>query len=70
VTIPNLDTIPIHDIHRPSGSDLGKDNNQDIQMIPSEAFQPAAIRLANEDSDGSLAHQIVIAQNKYSQLLS
>ena len=48
-------------LSRPSGSDLGKDDNQDIQMIPSEAFQPAAIRLANKDSDGSLAHQIVIA---------
>jgi len=27
----------------PPGSDLGKDDNQDIQMIPSEAFQPATI---------------------------
>jgi hypothetical protein len=57
-------------LSRPPGSDLGKDDNQDIQMIPSEAFQPATIQLANEDSDGSLAHQIVIAQNKYSQLLN
>jgi hypothetical protein len=48
-------------LSRLSESDLGKDDNQDIQMIPSEAFQPAAIRLANKDSDGSLAHQIVIA---------
>jgi secreted protein with Ig-like and vWFA domain len=57
-------------LSRLPGSDLGKNNNQDIQMIPSEAFQQAAIQLTNEDSDSSLAHQIVIAQNKYSQLLN
>jgi hypothetical protein len=57
-------------LSRPPGSDLGKDDNQDIQMIPNEAFKPFAIQLANKDSDGSLAHQIVVTQNKYAQLLN
>jgi hypothetical protein len=54
---------------RPPGSDLGKDNNQNIQMILNEAFQPLAVQLANADSNGSLEHQIIITQNKYTQLL-
>jgi hypothetical protein len=43
-------------LSRPPSSGLEKGDNQDIQMIPDEAFQPMAIRLADEDSDGSLAH--------------
>jgi Integrase zinc binding domain len=56
-------------LSRPPSSGLEKGDNQDIQMIPDEAFQPMAIRLADEDSDGSLAHWIVITQNNYAQLL-
>jgi RNase H-like domain found in reverse transcriptase/Integrase zinc binding domain len=57
-------------LSRPPSSNLGKDNNQNVQMIPNKAFQPTAIHLTNEDSNGSLHHQIVIAQNKYTQLLN
>ena len=39
-------------------------------MLPDQAFQPMAIQLTNEDSDSSLAHRIVITQNKYAKLLN
>jgi RNase H-like domain found in reverse transcriptase/Reverse transcriptase (RNA-dependent DNA polymerase) len=57
-------------LSRPPSSDLGKYDNQDIQMLPDQAFQPMAIQLTNEDSDSSLAHRIVITQNKYAKLLN
>jgi hypothetical protein len=43
----------------PTGADEGKDNNQQITMIPEAAF----IRLAGPDSDGSIEHTISIIQN-------
>jgi RNase H-like domain found in reverse transcriptase/Integrase zinc binding domain len=46
-------------LSRPPGADEGKDNNQQMTMIPEAAF----IRLAGPDSDGSIEHTITITQN-------
>jgi hypothetical protein len=43
----------------PPGADKGKDDNQQMTMIPEVAF----IRLAGPDSDGSIEHTITIIQN-------
>jgi RNase H-like domain found in reverse transcriptase/Integrase zinc binding domain/Chromo (CHRromatin Organisation MOdifier) domain len=43
----------------PPGADEGKDDNQQMTMIPEVAF----IRLAGHDSDGSIEHMITIIQN-------
>jgi hypothetical protein len=44
---------------QPPGADEGKDDNQQMTMIPEAAF----IRLAGPDSDGSIKHIITIIQN-------
>jgi hypothetical protein len=46
-------------LSRPTGADEGKDDNQQMTMIPEAAF----IRLARPDSDGSIEHTITIIQN-------
>jgi RNase H-like domain found in reverse transcriptase len=43
----------------PSGANKGKDDNQQMTMIPKAAF----IRLTGPDSDGSIEHMITIIQN-------
>jgi hypothetical protein len=44
---------------RPPGADEGKDDNQQMTMIPEAVF----IRLAGPDSDGSIKHTITIIQS-------
>jgi RNase H-like domain found in reverse transcriptase/Reverse transcriptase (RNA-dependent DNA polymerase) len=46
-------------LSRPTGADEGKEDNQQMTMIPEAAF----IRLAGPDSDGSIEHTITIVQN-------
>jgi hypothetical protein len=46
-------------LSRPTGADEGKDDNQQMTMIPEAAF----IRLAGPNSDGSIEHTITIIQN-------
>jgi hypothetical protein len=47
------------------GADEGKDDNQQMTMIPEVAF----IRLAGPDSDGSIKHTISIVQNQNRTLM-
>jgi hypothetical protein len=49
----------------PAGADEGKDDNQQITMIPKAAF----IRLVGPDSDGLIKHTITIIQNQYHTLM-
>jgi hypothetical protein len=46
-------------LSRPPDADEGKDDNQQMTMIPKAAF----IRLAGPNSDGSIEHMITIIQN-------
>jgi Integrase zinc binding domain len=46
-------------LSRPPGADKGKNDNQQMTMIPEAAF----IRLAGPNSDGSIEHTIMIIQN-------
>jgi hypothetical protein len=46
-------------LSQPSGANKGKDNNQQMTMIPEAAF----IRLAGPNSNGSIEHAITIIQN-------
>jgi hypothetical protein len=46
-------------LSRPPGADEGKEDNQQMTMIPEAAF----IRLAGPNSDGSIGHTITIIQN-------
>jgi RNase H-like domain found in reverse transcriptase len=46
-------------LSRPPGANEGKDNNQQMTMIPEAAF----IRLVGPNSDGSIEHMITIIQN-------
>jgi hypothetical protein len=43
----------------PSGADEGKNNNQQMIMIPETSF----VNLASINSDGSIGHTITIIQN-------
>jgi RNase H-like domain found in reverse transcriptase/Integrase zinc binding domain/Chromo (CHRromatin Organisation MOdifier) domain len=52
-------------LSRPSGADKGKDDNQQMTMIPEAAF----IRLFRPDSDGSIEHTISIIQNQNRALM-
>jgi Integrase zinc binding domain len=47
-------------LSQPSGANEGKDDNQQMTMIPEAAF----IRLFGPDSDGSIKHTISIIQNQ------
>jgi hypothetical protein len=47
------------------GANEGKDDNQQMTMIPKAAF----IRLAGPDSEGSIAHMIMIIQNQNQPLM-
>src|SRR5487761_659493 len=47
-------------LSRPPGVDEGKDDNQEITMIPESAF----IRVTDGDSPGSIEHRITWAQNQ------
>jgi hypothetical protein len=52
-------------LSRPAGADEGKEDNQQMTMIPETAF----IRLAGPDSDGSIEHTITIVQNHNQSLM-
>jgi RNase H-like domain found in reverse transcriptase/Integrase zinc binding domain len=52
-------------LSRPTGADEGKEDNQQMTMIPEAAF----IRLAGPDSDGSIKHTITIIQNHNRSLM-
>jgi hypothetical protein len=52
-------------LSQPTGADKGKDDNQQMTMIPKAAF----IRLAGPDSDGSIEHIITIIQNHNCNLM-
>jgi RNase H-like domain found in reverse transcriptase/Reverse transcriptase (RNA-dependent DNA polymerase) len=52
-------------LSRPTGADEGKDDNQQMTMIPEAAF----IRLFGPDSDGSIEHTISIVQNQNCTLM-
>jgi len=49
-------------LSRPTGSDEGKDDNQQVTMLPQATF----IRIADADSDDSLEHMITDCQDQYS----
>jgi RNase H-like domain found in reverse transcriptase/Integrase zinc binding domain/Chromo (CHRromatin Organisation MOdifier) domain len=52
-------------LSRPTGADEGKEDNQQMTMIPEAAF----IRLAGPDSNGSIEHTITIVQNNNRPLM-
>jgi hypothetical protein len=52
-------------LSRPTGANEGKEDNQQMTMIPEAAF----IRLAGPDSDGSIEHTITIIQNHNRNLM-
>jgi hypothetical protein len=52
-------------LSRPTGAEEGKNDNQQMTMIPEAAF----IRLAGPDSDGSIEHTITIVQNRNQSLM-
>ena len=52
-------------LSRPPGADEGKDDNQQMTMIPEAAF----IRLVGPDSDRSIEHTIMIIQNQNRTLM-
>jgi RNase H-like domain found in reverse transcriptase/Reverse transcriptase (RNA-dependent DNA polymerase) len=52
-------------LSRPMGADKGKDDNQQMTIIPEAAF----IRLFGPDSDGSIEHTISIFQNQNCTLM-
>jgi RNase H-like domain found in reverse transcriptase len=53
-------------LSRPPGADEGKDDNQQMTMIPKAVF----IRLAGPDSDRSIEHTIMIIQNHNHTLMN
>jgi Integrase zinc binding domain/Chromo (CHRromatin Organisation MOdifier) domain/RNase H-like domain found in reverse transcriptase len=52
-------------LSRPPGSDMGKNDNQQMVMLP----KPLFIRAANEDSPASIEHFITIVQNNNHPLM-
>jgi RNase H-like domain found in reverse transcriptase/Reverse transcriptase (RNA-dependent DNA polymerase)/Integrase zinc binding domain/Chromo (CHRromatin Organisation MOdifier) domain len=52
-------------LSRPTGADEGKEDNQQMTMIPEAAF----IRIMGPDSDGSIEHTITIVQNHNRSLM-
>ena len=53
-------------LSRPPGPDEGKEDNQEITMIPKSTF----IRIMDEDSSGTLEDQIMKTQNRYQQAMT
>jgi RNase H-like domain found in reverse transcriptase/Integrase zinc binding domain len=52
-------------LSRPSGTDTGKSDNQQMVMLP----EPLFIRIADEDSPGSVEHFITVVQNNNRTLM-
>jgi hypothetical protein len=57
--VPRKSHMAADTLSRPLGADEGKDDNQQMTIIPEVAF----IRLVGLDSDGSIKHMITIIQN-------
>jgi hypothetical protein len=53
------------DVSHPPGTNMGKDDNQQMVMLP----EPIFVCVANADSKGSLEHFITIVQNNNHQLM-
>src|SRR5487761_1621110 len=53
-------------LSRPPGADEGKEDNQEITMLPESTF----VRIMDEDSPGTLEEQIVKSQNHYQQAMT
>jgi hypothetical protein len=52
-------------LSQPSGTDTGKNDNQQMVMLP----EPLFIRVADKDSPGSVEHFITIVQNNNHALM-
>jgi hypothetical protein len=63
--VPGKSHMAADALSRPPGADEGKDNNQQMTIIPEVAF----IRLAGPDSNGSIEHMITIIQNHNCNLM-
>jgi hypothetical protein len=63
--VPRKSHMAADTLSQPPGVDEGKDDNQQMTMIPEAVF----IRLAGPDSDGSIEHMITIIQNHNCNLM-
>src|SRR6266545_2497071 len=53
-------------LSQPPGADKGKDDNQGVTLLP----EPLFIKVADEDSPGSLEDHITIAQKHHQQTMN
>jgi RNase H-like domain found in reverse transcriptase/Reverse transcriptase (RNA-dependent DNA polymerase)/Integrase zinc binding domain len=63
--VPGKNHTAADALSRPPGSDTGKNDNQEMIMLP----EPLFIRVADEDSPGSVEHFIMIVQNNNHTLM-
>jgi RNase H-like domain found in reverse transcriptase/Reverse transcriptase (RNA-dependent DNA polymerase)/Integrase zinc binding domain/Chromo (CHRromatin Organisation MOdifier) domain len=63
--IPGKNHTAADALSRPPGADTGKDDNQQMVMLP----EPIFIRVFDADSDGSLEHTITTLQNAHHALM-
>jgi RNase H-like domain found in reverse transcriptase/Reverse transcriptase (RNA-dependent DNA polymerase)/Integrase zinc binding domain/Chromo (CHRromatin Organisation MOdifier) domain len=63
--VPGKNHTAADALSRPPGADTGKDDNQQMIMLP----EPIFIRVFDADSDGSLEHTITVTQNTYRTLM-
>ena len=63
--VPGKTHTAANALSRPPGSDEGKQDNQQITMLPKATF----IRIADADSDNSLESMIVNCQNQYTSTM-
>jgi RNase H-like domain found in reverse transcriptase/Reverse transcriptase (RNA-dependent DNA polymerase) len=63
--VPGKNHMAADALSRPPGADMGKNDNQQMIMLP----EPLFIRVADEDSFGSIEHFITIVQNNNHSLM-
>jgi L-rhamnose mutarotase len=63
--VPGKNHTAADALSRPSGTDTGKNDNQQMVMLP----EPLFIHIADEDSPGSVEHFITIVQNNNRTLM-
>jgi RNase H-like domain found in reverse transcriptase/Integrase zinc binding domain/Chromo (CHRromatin Organisation MOdifier) domain len=63
--IPRKNHMAADALSQPPGTNTGKDDNQQMVMLP----KPMFVHVANADSDGSLEHIITIVQNNNHQVM-
>jgi hypothetical protein len=63
--VPGKNHTAADALSRPPGADTGKDDNQQMVMLP----EPMFIRVFNADSDRSLEHTITTVQNTHHSLM-